>query len=127
VRGVDHALRDRDVLFEWVVRGVDHHRAEEAGVDALVARLFIAVIQVDRENGLGKNLARRSNDRLEHPLVGVFARALGNLNDEWRLRFDAALEKPHRLLGVVDVVGADGIFAVSVPEQLRGGYDHGRR
>ena len=53
----------------------------------------------------------------EHPLVGVGARALGDLDDERRLGVDAALEQAHRLLGVVDVVGADGVLAVGVLEQ----------
>ena len=63
----------------------------------------------------------------EHPLVGVAARALGDLDDERRLDVDAAAEQAHRLLGVVDVVGADGVLAVGDLEQLRGRDDHKRR
>ena len=112
VRRVDDALGDLDVLVERIVRGVDHHRAEEAGVDAVVAGFLVAVVEVHGEDRLGKNLAGGADDRLEHALVGVVARALGNLDDERRLRLDAAPEEAHRLLDVVDVVGADGVLAV---------------
>jgi hypothetical protein len=40
---------------------------------------------------------------------------------------DAALKKAHCLLGVIDVVSADGVFAVGMLEQLRGSDDHGRK
>ena len=73
----------------------------------------------------GKISLRGADDRLEHALVGVVARALGNLDDERRLGRDAALEQAHGLLGVVDVVRADGEFAVGDLEELRGGDDHG--
>ncbi len=73
-------------FVERLVRGVDHHRAVEARLDAVVAGLLVAVVEVDGEDGLGKDLARRADDGLEHALVGVFARALGDLDDEGRLR-----------------------------------------
>ena len=56
---IDHALGDRDVLLERIVRGVDHDRAVEAAVDAIVAGLLVAVIEMHREDGLGENLAPR--------------------------------------------------------------------
>ncbi len=124
---VDDALGDRDVLVERLVRGVDHHRAVEARLDAVVAGLLVAVVEVHGEDRLGEDLAGRADDRLEHPLVGVFARALGDLDDEGRLRVDAAPEQAHGLLGIVDVVRADGVLAVGVLEELRGGDDHGKR
>ena len=73
----------------------------------------------------GKISLRAADDRLEHALVGVVARALGDLDDERRLGGDAALEQAHGLLGVVDVVRADGELAVGDLEELRGGDDHG--
>ncbi len=48
---LDDAARDRDVLVERFVRGVDHHRGIEAAVDAVVADFFGAVIEVDGEDG----------------------------------------------------------------------------
>jgi hypothetical protein len=54
-----------------------------------------------------------------------FPRALGNLDDEGRLRLDAAPEQAHGLLRIVDVVRAHGVLAVGVLEELRGGDDHG--
>ena len=47
-----------DVLLELLVRGVDHHRAIEAALDAVVADLFGAVVEVDGEDHLGKDLRR---------------------------------------------------------------------
>ena len=73
----------------------------------------------------GKICVGGADDGLEHALVGVFARPLGNLDDERGLRLDAAAEEAHRLLGVVDVVGADGVLAVGVFEELGRGDDHG--
>ena len=72
----------------------------------------------------GKISSARADDRFKHPLVGVASRAFGNLDDERRLGGDAAFEKAHRLLGVVDVVRADGEFAVGDLEKLRSGDDH---
>ena len=72
----------------------------------------------------GKISLGGADDGLEHALVGVFARALGDLDDERRLAGDAALEQAHGLLGVVDVVGADGVLAVGELEELGGGDDH---
>jgi len=36
----------------------------------------------------------------------------------------APREEAHGLLGVIDVIGADGVFAIGVLEELRGGDDH---
>ena len=125
VGAVDDALGDLDVLLERIVGGVDHDGAEEARVDAVVAGLLVTVVEMDGEDGLGENLAGGADDGLEHALVGVVARALGDLDDERGLGVDGALEEAHGLLGVVDVVGADGVFAVGVFEELGGGDDHG--
>ena len=40
------------------------------------------------------------------------------------IRIHGAFEKAHGLLGIIDVVGADGVFAIGVFEELRGGDDH---
>ena len=124
VGGVDDALGDLDVLGVRLVGGVDHHGAVEARVDAVVAGLLVTVIQVHGEDRVGEDLVRGADDRLEHALVRVAARALGNLDDEGRLGVDAAAEEAHRLLGVVDVIGAERILPVCVTEQLLGRNDH---
>ena len=124
VGSIHHALGDRDVFGEGVVRRVDHHRAEKAGIDAVVTSLLVTVVEMDGKDHVGENLRRGANHRFEHTLVGVAARAFGNLDDERRLRFHAAPEETHRLLSVVDVIGTDGVFAVGVFKQLSGGNDH---
>ena len=123
---IDDPLRGRDVLLERLVRGVDHHRAVEAALDAVVADLFGAVIEVDGENGLGKDLFRRPDHGLQKPLVAIRPGAAGNLDDERcadrglrRVAVGVRLaqiapEQAHGLLQVVDVVRAHGILAVGV-------------
>ena len=127
VRAIDDALGDCDVLVERVVRRVDHDGAEETGIDALVAGLLVAVVEVDGVDRVREDHAGGADDGLEHALVGVAARALGDLDDKRRLRLDSTLEEAHRLLGVIDVVGADGVFAVGVFEELSGRDDHGNK
>jgi hypothetical protein len=122
---VDDALGDGDVLVERIVRGVDHDGAEEAGVDAVVAGLFVTVVEVNGEDALGEDVGSGADDGLDHALVGVGPRALGELDDERRLGDGGALEQAHGLLSVVDVVRADGELAVGDLEKLRGGDDHG--
>ena len=124
-------------FVELLVRGVDHHRAIEAAVDAVVADFFGAVIEVDGEDHLGKDLVGRADHRFEEPLVAVAAGAAGNLEDERgargrvdrvlvRLRLaQIAAEQADGLFEVVDVVGPDGVLAVGVLKKLFGGNDHG--
>ena len=69
-------------FVERLVRGVDHHRRVEAAVDAVVADLFGAVIEVDGEDRLGKDLFRRADHGLQKPLVGKRPGAAGDLDDE---------------------------------------------
>ena len=121
---------------ELLVRGVDHHRAVEAAVDAVVAGLLGAVVQVDGEDRLGKDLLGRADHRLQEPLVGVAPGPAGDLDDERgalgrvdrvvvRLRLaQVAAEQTDGLLEVVDVVGPHGVVAVGVLEKLVGRDDH---
>ena len=60
VGAIHDALGDRDVLVERIVRGIDHHRAVEARINAVVAGLLVAVVQVHREDRFREDLARRS-------------------------------------------------------------------
>ena len=120
-----------------LVRGVDHHRAIEAALDAVVAGLFGAVVQVDGEDRLGKDLVGRADHGLQKPLVGIAPGPAGNLEDERgalggvdrvvvRLRLpQIAAEQADGLFEIVDVVRPHGIPAVGVLEQLFGGNDHG--
>ena len=124
VGAVHDALGDRDVLVERIMRGVNHHRTEKAGINALVAGLFVAVIQMHGEDGFREDLLGGADDGFEHALVGVFPGAFRDLDDERRLAVQAAFEQTHGLLGVVDVVGADGELAVGDLEELGSGDDH---
>jgi hypothetical protein len=128
---VHDALGDLDVLFERIMRCVDHDGAEEPGINAIVARRFIAVIEVHRENRLREDFAGGTDHGLKHTLVSVASCTLGNLDDERGLGLDGSFEQAHGLLGVVDVgtdgVGAESVLAVGVFEQLRSGDDHIRR
>ncbi len=111
-----HAAGDGHVFGERLVGGVDHHRAIEAGIDAVVAGLLVAVIQVDGKDGFGIFGLHGADDGLQHAGVGVFARPLAELDDERGLGLDVALEQAERLLHVIDVVRADGVVAVGFLE-----------
>ena len=76
MRAIDNAFGDRDILLKRLVRRVDHHAGVKAGVDAVVARLLVAVVEMHRKDRVGENFRRAADDRLQHPLVGVFARPL---------------------------------------------------
>src|SRR5437879_4058848 len=52
---VDHALGDLDILVEWIVGGIDHDRAEKTGIDAFVAGFLVPMVEVHREDRLGKD------------------------------------------------------------------------
>jgi len=62
MRLVDDALGDGDVLGERVMGGVDHHGTEEAGIDAIVACRLVPMVQMDGEDGFGKDLAGGADD-----------------------------------------------------------------
>src|SRR6266480_2313080 len=66
VGALNHALRDSCVFSKRLMAGVNHHRAVEPRIDAIITGLLIAVIKMDGENRVRKNLFRRPDDRLEH-------------------------------------------------------------
>ena len=121
---IDNSLRDRDVFFERLLARIDHDRAVKTRRDAIITRLFIAMIEMDGENGFGKHSLGRANYRLEHAFVGIFPGALRKLNDERRATLDIAAEQAEALFHVVDVIGADRKFAVGDLVKLSGGDDH---
>ncbi len=122
--GLDDAPGDLDVFLVGLVAGIDHDRAIEAAVDAIDAGGLVAMVQMDGEDGVGKDLVGGAQDGFEHALVGIGAGALGDLDDEGGLALDAAAEEAHGLFRVVDVIGADGIFAIGMFEEFFGGDDH---
>ena len=68
---INYPFRDRDVFLERFVTGINHNRTVKTGIDAIVTGLFIAMIKMDGENCIRKNLFRRSNHGFEHTFVGV--------------------------------------------------------
>ena len=82
------------------------------------------MIKVHREDGLREHLLTRANHRFEVTLVRILARALAELNDERRLALHIAFEQANGLFEVIDVVSAEGVFAVGDLEKLRGGNNH---
>ena len=114
--GVLHDLGgELDVLLHGVVGAVDHHRGE-ARVHAGLAQLEgVAVVEVEGE----VDVALHALDELPGPLgqvaeerlVGVLAGPRADLEDEGRLRLDAAADDGLELLQVVEVVRGDGVLA----------------
>ena len=72
---VHHAAGDLDVLRQRLVRGVDHHRTIKTAVDAIVADVFRAVVQMDGENDLRKDLVGRADHGLQEAFVAIAAGA----------------------------------------------------
>ena len=124
VSAVNDPFGDRDVFLEGFVGSVDHDGTEGAGIDAIVAGLFVTVIQMDGINCVRVDVACSADNRLKHALVGVFAGSLGDLDDKRRLGIDSTLEEAHRLLGVVNIESTNGVFAVGVLEELCSSNDH---
>src|SRR4030095_4012258 len=124
VSALHDAFRDSDVFFKRLVAGVDHDRAVEPGIDAVIAGLFVAMIEVNGKNRVAKHLFGGADQGFEHPLVGVFPRALRKLDDKWRLALHIAAEQSEDLFHVVYVVCADGEFSVGDLVELLGGNDH---
>ena len=81
---LDDAAGDFDVLIERLPRCVNHHRAEQAPFDAVVAQLFAAVIEIDGENGVGKKVRRPADQCIDHAFVAVSVGGATDLQDERR-------------------------------------------
>ena len=106
----------------------DHDGGVKSAVDAIVADFFGAVVEMDGENRLRKDLVGGSDHRFQESLVRIATGAAGNLNDEGGalgridrivVRFglpQTPAEQADGLLQVVDVVRPDGVFAVGVLE-----------
>jgi hypothetical protein len=111
VRVFDNAFANFNVLFERLVRTIDHD-AGEAVVDAFFAKLEgITVVQVNRDRDVGR--ADSGFDQFfEVNGMGVFACAAGDLQHDGRFfllaSFHDGLEKFH----VVHVKRAERIFAL---------------
>ena len=114
--GVNNALGNGYVLFKLVMAGINHDRAVEAGLDAVVAVFLVAMVEVNSEDGLGINLVGGADHTFKEAFVGVLPSAFANLDDERRFAGDATFEQTNGLLEVVDVVSADGVFAIGVFE-----------
>jgi hypothetical protein len=124
VSKVHDLLGDGCIFFEGLGRSVNHDGAVEARVDAVNAGFFVTVVQVHCEHCFRENLVGSADHIFKHKLVGVAASTLRNLNDEGSLAFNAALEKAHALLHVVDIVSTNGILTVSVLEEFLRCDDH---
>ena len=77
VGALHHPLGDGDVFVERRVARVDHDRAVKAGVNAVIASLFITMVEVYGENCLGIHGIGGADESLKHALVGVLAGTFG--------------------------------------------------
>ena len=73
----DHPLGDGNIFVERRVARVDHDRAVKAGVNAVIASLFITMVEVYGENCLGIHGIGGADESLKHALVGVLAGTFG--------------------------------------------------
>ena len=108
----DHPLGDGNIFVERRVARVDHDRAVKTGVNAVVARLFVTMVEVHGKNGLGIHGISGADESLKHALVGILAGTFGELDDKGRFAVDASLEQAERLFHIVDIVSTDGVFSV---------------
>ncbi len=74
---VHDAFGDFGVFIEGFVTGINHHRAVEAGRDAVVTGRLVAVVEMDRKNRLREDFLGGADHRFEIAFVGVFPRARG--------------------------------------------------
>ena len=97
-----------DVLFEGVVRTVDHHGGE-AAVHAGLADVEIrAVVQMEHNRKI--RFQQTGLNKLHNIILSrIFAGSGGNLKDERGLFLGSCLHDPLNDFHVVDVEGADGI------------------
>jgi len=114
MRRVHHALGDGNVFLVGFAAGVNHDRAVETRRDAVVTGLFIAVVQMNREDGFRIDFVSSADQTLKEGFIGVAAGTFADLDDEWRLRVDVAAEQADNLLKVVYVISTDSILAIGM-------------
>ena len=106
-----------DILFKRLGGGVDHDGGE-AAVNAAFAQLkAVAVVEVNADGEVKTGVLLRifdcRFDQLhEIDMIGVLARALGDLQDERCALLDGGVADALDDLHVVDIERADGIPAV---------------
>jgi hypothetical protein len=106
----DDSLAHLHVLFPWLMAPINHH-AGEAFIDALLAQLeAIAMIEVNG-NRDGREADGCLDKLLEVDGVCILAGSLRNLEHDRGLVFLAGLDDGLKQLHVVDVEGAEGVFA----------------
>ncbi len=82
------------------------------------------MIEMDGVDSLWKLGVTGTDDRLQHLDAGIFACALGNLDDEGRLGLEMAAEETDGLFHIVDVIGAHSEFPIGDAEEIGGRDDH---
>ena len=108
---LDDLAGQGDVVLEAVGGAVDHDGGE-AAVDAALAGLEVGAVIQMQDDGDIRVLDDGSLDQLHQiGVVGIGARALGNLQDDGGLQLAAGLGDALHDLHVVDVEGADGVAA----------------
>ena len=130
VMGVlDDLLGQGDVVLEGLGGTVDHDGGE-AAVDAALAQLEgVAVVQMHADGeieagGLLGVLDGSLNQLHQVGMLGIGARALGDLKDQRSMLFDGSLGDALDDFHVVYVESADGVAAVvGLLEHLFGSYD----
>ena len=111
VMGVFHYFfREGDVFFKGQVASVDHDAGEPAVDTAFAGFKIRAVIQVDHDGQI-----RIQDGGLDHfhqiDVLGIFACACGNLQDQRRVFQFAAFSDPLDDFHIIDVKSANGITA----------------
>jgi hypothetical protein len=106
----DDPFAHLDIFFKRLVAAVNHHTGEPF-VNALFAQLEgIAVIEVDGDGDIG-GADGRFDEFLEINGAGILAGALGDLEHDRRFFLLAGLDDGLEQLHVIDVEGAEGVFA----------------
>ena len=82
------------------------------------------MVKMDGKDGIREDLVGRTDQALEHGLVGERTGAFADLDDEGSLAVHVAAEQAHGLLQVIDIIGSDGILAICRLKQLLGCNDH---
>ena len=114
---LDDLLGEGDVLLERQGAGIDHH-GRETVVDAALAELEgITVVEVQADLGMLPSqflgiLDSTLGHVLEEGLVGVVARALGDLQDHRGFLLGAGLDDGLELLHVVEIERRDRIASL---------------